>query len=58
LGKHQPGLNGLTETYFVREQRDLLARVAEAGRTNAWTDVGLPDDYAAIAREGCAAQLR
>jgi len=53
-----PGHGAVVDWDFVREQRDLLARVAEAGRTNAWTDVGLPDDYAVIARERCAMQLR
>jgi hypothetical protein len=37
---------------------DLLARVARAGWSGASPAVGLPDDYARIARDRCAARLR
>jgi hypothetical protein len=43
---------------FVCEQRDLLAWVARVGWSGAWPAVGLPDDYARIARDRCAVQLR
>ena len=52
-----PGHGAVVDWDFVREQRDLLARVAAAGRSCNWRDVDLPDDYAAIARQRCAAQL-
>jgi glyoxylase-like metal-dependent hydrolase (beta-lactamase superfamily II) len=53
-----PGHGAVVDWHFVREQRDLLARVARAGRTGAWHEVGLPDDSARIARERCLTQLR
>jgi glyoxylase-like metal-dependent hydrolase (beta-lactamase superfamily II) len=53
-----PGHGAVVDWAFVREQRDLLVRVAAAGRTGDWRDVGLPDDFAATARARCALQLR
>jgi glyoxylase-like metal-dependent hydrolase (beta-lactamase superfamily II) len=53
-----PGHGAVVDAGFVRDQRDLLARVAEAGRTGNWRDLDLPDGYAAIARRRCALQLR
>jgi glyoxylase-like metal-dependent hydrolase (beta-lactamase superfamily II) len=53
-----PGHGAVVDWDFVREQRDLLARVAHAGRTGAWHNVGLPDEYARIARQRCQLQLR
>ena len=53
-----PGHGAVVDWAFVREQRDLLARVAAAGRTGDWRGVGLPDDFAATARARCELQLR
>jgi len=52
-----PGHGAVVDWAFVREQRDLLARVAAAGRTGVWREVGLPDDFAATARARCELQL-
>jgi glyoxylase-like metal-dependent hydrolase (beta-lactamase superfamily II) len=52
-----PGHGAVVEWAFVRDQRELLARVATAARTGAWRHVGLPDDFAAIARAGAEWQL-
>jgi glyoxylase-like metal-dependent hydrolase (beta-lactamase superfamily II) len=52
-----PGHGAVVDLNFVQEQRDLLARVAEAGHTGNWSEVDLPEDYAAIARARCEAQL-
>jgi glyoxylase-like metal-dependent hydrolase (beta-lactamase superfamily II) len=52
-----PGHGAVVDWAFVRDQRELLARVAAAGRTGDWRPVGLPDDVAAIARARCEWQL-
>lgn len=52
-----PGHGAVVDWAFVRDQRDLLARVAVAGRSGDWRRVGLPDDFAAIARARCELQL-
>ncbi len=52
-----PGHGAVVGWDFVRDQRDLLARVTDAGRSGDWHGVGLPEKYAATARERCAAQL-
>jgi len=52
-----PGHGAVVDWAFVREQRDLLARVAAAGRTGVWRAVGLPGDFAATARARCELQL-
>jgi hypothetical protein len=52
-----PGHGAVVDWAFVRDQRELLARVATAARTGDWGQVGLPDDFAAIARARAEWQL-
>ena len=44
-----PGHGSVVDEAFVREQRELHARVADAARTSAATVAGLPDEVATIA---------